>query len=106
MKMKLAMAGLLVLTLFLDFRQWERTNRLQNQLDEVKKVVLSKPIVQHKYRFERDGASLWRYDEGTGEACQLQSNMIDKWIGGHCPPLTPEGPVDQFGGHFTPAPVN
>jgi hypothetical protein len=42
--------------------------------------------VQHHYRFERNGASLWRYDETTGEACQLESNQIDKWIGGRCPP--------------------
>ncbi len=44
------------------------------------------PPVQHHYRFERNGASLWRYDDATGEACQIESNVTDAWIGGHCPP--------------------
>ena len=39
----------------------------------------------HRYRFERSGASLWRYDETTGESCQVTSNQIDKWSGGRCP---------------------
>jgi len=60
--------------------------------------------IQHKYRFERDGASLWRYDETTGEACQLESNVRDNWIGGHCPvqldfsraqPITPTAPAEH-----------
>jgi hypothetical protein len=40
---------------------------------------------QHRYKFERDGASLWRYDEITGESCQVESNVRDRWIGGICP---------------------
>jgi hypothetical protein len=40
-----------------------------------------KPAAHH-YRFERSSASLWRYDEATGESCQVTSNQIDKWAGG------------------------
>lgn len=47
--------------------------------------------VQHHYRFERNGASLWRYDEATGESCQIESSVADAWIGGRCPPSTMEG---------------
>jgi hypothetical protein len=39
---------------------------------------------QHLYRFERNGASLWRYDETTGESCQVTSNQTDNWMGGNC----------------------
>jgi hypothetical protein len=49
---------------------------------------------EHRFRFERSGASLWRYDETTGESCQVTSNQIDKWVGGHCP-LTPEQQQQQ-----------
>ena len=44
----------------------------------------------HHYRFETRGIqgekqySLWRFDEMTGDACQLQSDEADGWIGGHC----------------------
>lgn len=43
------------------------------------------PPVQHRYRFERNGASLWRFDEATGESCQVESSVADAWIGGRCP---------------------
>jgi hypothetical protein len=46
--------------------------------------------LQHHYRFERNGASLWRYDETTGETCQVTSNQIDNWSGGHCPTASQE----------------
>jgi hypothetical protein len=43
------------------------------------------PPVQHHYRFERDGASLWRYDEATGKSCQIESSVRDNWVGVVCP---------------------
>ena len=46
--------------------------------------------IQHHYRFERNGASLWRFDETTGESCQITSNVSDGWVGGHCPAIVNE----------------
>jgi hypothetical protein len=41
--------------------------------------------VQHHYKFEVNGASIYRFDLDTGESCMLQSNQIDKWSLGRCP---------------------
>jgi hypothetical protein len=54
-------------------------------LEDIQKSAVRQAPAQHHYRFERNGASLWRYDETTGESCQVTSNQIDKWVGGHCP---------------------
>jgi hypothetical protein len=64
----------------------QRTHILNSQLDTLRmQVSLRDGVVEHKYRFERSGASLWRYDETTGAACQITSNHVDNWVGGRCP---------------------
>jgi hypothetical protein len=84
---KISMAAMLALTCTLFGVEWQRINALQRQLEWVPVSIQPTPKpVEHKYRFERNGASLWRYDETTGETCQVTSNQIDKWIGGRCPP--------------------
>jgi len=46
-----------------------------------------------------NGGSLGRYDEATGESCQVTSNQIDNWPGGRC--LTTPEPQSQEVKAFT-----
>jgi len=62
----------------------QRISALEAALQEEKSRRQQPAQPQHRYRFERNGASLWRYDESTGEACQIESNVTDNWIGGKC----------------------
>jgi hypothetical protein len=58
--------------------------QLQDLTLQVHNLSSRPTVAQHNYRFERSGASLWRYDETTGESCQVTSNRIDNWAGGNC----------------------
>lgn len=79
-----------LVSVLITYIEWSRLINLETQVGKLQVQLTemeAKPRqVEHKYRFERDGASLWRYDETTGKACQLESNVRDNWIGGHCPP--------------------
>jgi hypothetical protein len=65
-----------------------RVRNIEKQLQDLALQVSnlsSRPTeAPHRYRFERYGASLWRYDETTGESCQVTSNQVDKFAGGNC----------------------
>jgi hypothetical protein len=86
--------ALFVLTAVVSHWFGRNTERLATRRCETDKAyasgysagVLEGRKLQHHYRFERNGASLWRYDESTGEACQAESNVTDNWIGGRCGP--------------------
>ena len=63
----------------------QRTYTLNSQINALRmQVSMKDDVVQHKYRFERNGSSLWRYNETTGASCQVTSNITDKWVGGRC----------------------
>jgi hypothetical protein len=87
--LSIGVALLLGLTIVNQVQIFNLRNEMQVLHVEVKDAYArldaqDKPAAEHHYRFERSGASLWRYDETTGESCQVTSNQVDKWAGGHC----------------------
>ena len=53
---------------------------------------------EHHYRFEMRGASTWRFDEGTGEACMITSSQAEAglWATMRCPARSPSGSPPGF----------
>lgn len=92
MKMRALIACVILVNLCLTFASFtalnkaeQRISALEASLQEEKNRPKPQPTqAQHRYRFERSGASLWRYDESTGESCQIESNVTDNWAGGKC----------------------
>jgi hypothetical protein len=73
------------------YRQYTSAMKLQAEVLRSEYMSWVKPPIpkpQHHYRFEMRGASTWRFDEGTGEACMITGSQAEEglWATMRCPP--------------------
>ena len=72
------------------YRQYTSSMKLQAEVLRSEYMSWVKPPKpQHHYRFEMRGASTWRFDEETGEACMITSSQAEAglWATMRCPPV-------------------